>query len=91
MSLLTKKELLYQEKMIARLQAAKNAAKTKKLGVTASGYGTSQWNGMLNEDKLIKCDHFKKSGEKAKLDYLREELRKKRANKPIEVRRIDRT
>lgn len=76
--LLTKQERKRQEKLAAKLQAQKNAEKSKHC-VTAGANLPSQWGKVVsNEQRLIDNGHFMKSAEGAQLDYLREQYRKKK-------------
>jgi hypothetical protein len=80
--LLTKQERKRQEKLAARLQAMKNAEKSKHV-VKAGANLPSQWGKVVaNEQRLIDNGHFMKTSERAQLDYYREQYRKaKKAQK----------
>lgn len=82
MSLLTKQERKRQEKLAARLQAMKNAEKSKHC-IKAGANLPSQWGKVVsNEKRLIDNGHYMKSAERAQLDYMREAYRKaKKAQK----------
>lgn len=74
--LLTKQERKRQEKLAARLQAQKNAEKSKNV-IKAGANLPSQWGQVVtNEQRLIDNGHYMKTGERAQLDYLRERVRK---------------
>lgn len=79
--MLTEKERAYQRKLEARLAAKSNAEKSKK--VVKAGNLPSQWGRVVsNEQRLIDNGHFMKTGERAQLDYMREQYRKaKKAQK----------
>lgn len=79
--LLTEKERKRQEKLAARLQAMKNAEKSKN--VIQAGNLRSQWGQVVtNEQRLIDNGHYMKSAERATLDFMREQYRKaKKAQK----------
>ena len=83
---MTEKERAYQRKMEARLTAAKNAEKSKNV-VKAGANLPSQWGKVVtNEQRLIDNGHFMKTGEGARLSFLREEYRKARkAQNPSEI------
>jgi len=84
--MLNKKERELQAKMAAKLQADINERKTKNC-IKAGANLHSQWGRVVtNEQRLIDNGHFMKSGEKAKLDYLREEVRKAKKEVKTEIR-----
>ena len=65
-----------QKKLEARLIAERNARKSQNV-VKAGASLASQWGKVVqNEQRLIDNGHFMKTGEGAKLDYLREKYRK---------------
>jgi hypothetical protein len=80
--MLNKQQRLAQKKLEARLQAEKNAEKSKHC-IKAGANLPSQWGRVVtNEQRLIDNGHFMKTTERAKLDYMREQYRKaKKAQK----------
>lgn len=79
--MLNKQQRQAQKRLEAKLQAQKNAEKSKN--VVKAGNLHSQWGRVVtNEQRLIDNGHFMKSAERARLDYLREQYRKvKKAQK----------
>jgi len=74
---MTEKERAYQRKLEARLIAERNAEKSKN--VVKAGNMPSQWGRVVqNEQRLIDNGHYMKTSEGARLDYLREEYRKRK-------------
>lgn len=72
---MNKQEKATQRKLEAKITAMKNAEKSKN--VVVAGNLQSQWGKVVtNEQRLIDNGHFMKTGERAKLDYLRESFRK---------------
>ena len=86
---MTEKERAYQRKLEARLKAEKNAEKSKNC-IKAGANLPSQWGKVVNnEQRLIDNGHYMKTSEGAKLDYLREQVkRQKNALKTSEVVRV---
>lgn len=84
---MTKQEKLTQRKLEAKVQAQRNAEKSKS--VIVAGNLQSQWGKVVtNEQRLIDNGHFMKTGERAKLDYLRESYRKAKKAKNDNVKII---
>lgn len=76
-----------QKKLAAKLQAQKNAEKSKNC-IKAGGNLQSQWGKVVtNEQRLIDNGHYMKSNERANLDYMRERYRKlkKEANAETKI------
>jgi len=68
--------MIKQKKLAAKLQASINAEKSKNC-IKAGANLASQWGRVVtNEQRLIDNGHFMKTGEGARLDYLREQYRK---------------
>lgn len=84
--MMTRDEMLNQKKIEAQLKAAKNAEKTKSC-IKAGANLHSQWGRVVtNEKRLIDNGHYMKSNERARLDYLREQVRKaKKENEPAKI------
>lgn len=80
--MLNKQQRLTQKKLEAKLTAQRNAEKSKNC-IKAGANLPSQWGQVVtNEQRLIDNGHFMKTGEGAKLDYMREQYRKaKKASK----------
>jgi predicted DNA-binding WGR domain protein len=75
---MTKQEIAAQRKLAARLQAEKNAEKSKNV-IQAGANLPSQWGKVVtNEQRLIDNGHFMKTSERAKLDFMRESYRKRK-------------
>lgn len=75
----------------ARAQNRKEEIARKQGHVIKAGANLpSQWGQVVtNEQRLIDNGHYMKTGEGAKLDYMREQYRKaKKAQKPQEVVRV---
>lgn len=73
---MTQKERENQRKLEARIQAERNAAKSRNV-VKAGANLASQWGKVVtNEQRLIDNGHFMKTSEGARLDYLRDQYRK---------------
>lgn len=73
--MLTKQERKRQEKLAARLQAQKNAEKSKNC-IKAGANLPSQWGKVVtNEQRLIDNGHFMKTSAGATLSHLREQYR----------------
>jgi hypothetical protein len=73
---MTKSEMAAQRKLAAKLQAEKNAEKSKNC-IKAGANLASQWGRVVtNEQRLIDNGHFMKSSQRAALDYARERYRK---------------
>jgi len=68
-----------QKKIAAQVRQAEIARKEQARKAQNSGYTPSQWGQNLSEDKLIKGNHYAKNSGAAKLDYLRGEVRRKKA------------
>lgn len=74
--MMTQKERENQRKLEARIQAERNAAKSRNV-VKAGANLASQWGKVVtNEQRLIDNGHFMKTSEGARLDYLRDQYRK---------------
>lgn len=86
---MTEKERAYQRKLEARLQAGINAKKSKHC-IKAGANLPSQWGRVVsNEQRLIDNGHFMKTGEGARLDYMREAYRKaKKAKKGDKISHV---
>lgn len=83
--MLTPDERLNQRRIEAELKAASNEIKTK-LCIKAGANLQSQWGKVVqNEQRLIDNGHYMKSGPKAQLDHLREQIRKNKAERPAKI------
>lgn len=51
----------------------------KKRPLQDSGALPSQWGSMTSDARLLSMGHYEKSSDKAKLDYVREQVRKAKA------------
>lgn len=51
----------------------------KKRPLQDSGAVPSQWGGMTSDSRLLSMGHYEKSSDKAKLDYVREQIRRTKA------------
>lgn len=81
---MTRDEMLFQKRIEAKLRAEINARKDR--GVIKAGANLpSQWGKVVNnEQRLIDNGHFMKTGAGAKIDFLREEIKKaKKLNKKV--------
>lgn len=67
-----------QNKLIAKLRQQEIANKRRPL--QDSGALPSQWGRMTSESKLLQRGHFLKTGDRARLDYIREQVRKEKAS-----------
>ena len=67
-----------QNKLIAKLRQQEIANKRRPL--QDSGALKSQWGTMTAESKLLQRGHFLKTGDRARLDYVREQVRKEKAS-----------
>jgi predicted DNA-binding WGR domain protein len=75
----TIKEMLRAKKAEAELRAESNARKSKNV-IKAGDNLQSQWGKVVtNEQRLIDNGHFMKSAQKAQLDYLREQIKRRKA------------
>lgn len=75
------KKLAMQRKIEAKLRQEKAAAKNRNV-ITAAPNLPSQWGKVVtNEQRLIDNGHFMKTSAGAKLDYLREQIRKVKKEK----------
>lgn len=81
----TKGVIMSKQKMLeAKLRQAEIARKRRPL--QESGGLKSQWGSMTSETRMLGMGHYMKSGERAELDYLREQARKlKKASKPTSI------
>lgn len=78
-------EMLFQKRVEAELRAAQNAEKSKKC-IKAGANLPSQWGKVVNnEQRLIDNGHFMKTSQKAQLDYLREQIKKRKALRPEKI------
>jgi hypothetical protein len=68
-----------QKKLAAAVRRSQIEAKVAARKAQSSGDTGSQWGQNLSEDKLIKGNHYAKSGGAARVDYLRGEVRRKKA------------
>lgn len=66
-----------QNKLVAKLRQQEIANKRRPL--QESGALKSQWGTMTAESKLLERGHFLKTGDRARLDFVREEVRKQKA------------
>lgn len=72
-----------QAKLIAKMRQIEIANKRRPL--QESGGLTSQWGRMTSESKLLQRGHFLKNGERARLDFVREEIRRLKAQRPQKI------
>jgi hypothetical protein len=68
-----------QKKLAAQVRQAEIERKVQSRKAQSSGDTGSQWGQNLSEDKLIKGNHYAKNSGQARVDYLRGEVRRKKA------------
>jgi hypothetical protein len=74
-----------QKKLEAKVRQAEIERKSNARKLQNSGYTPSQWEQNLSEDKLVKGNHYAKNSGAAKLDYLREQVRKAKSEQKISL------
>ena len=76
---MTKKQAL----IVAKLRQIEIQSKRRPL--QEGGPVDSQWGGMTSESRLINMGHYAKSSGRARIDYLREAIRKAKQDRPTKI------